>query len=168
MEAVERAFSVSSYELKTEMWNYQLHKRRLAGFLGRCELHIDLQSLEEIQAATHFLAGLRLGVARLGKRIRMEMKQMGAYINIQENVLLRDIWKDGLAKGLVKGKAEGAQSILFGLLEETFGVLPSWATARLRKASSQQIRRWIRKVLTAATLEVVIGRRSKVNRAPVA
>lgn len=98
----------------------------------------------------------------------MEMKQMGAYINIQENVLLRDIWKDGLAKGLVKGKAEGAQSILFGLLEETFGVLPSWATARLRKASSQQIRRWIRKVLTAATLEVVIGRRSKVNRAPVA
>ena len=91
---------------------------------------------------------------------------MGEYINIQENVLLRDIWNDGLAKGIakgivkgiVKGKAEGAQGILSGQLEAKFGALPGWAAARLRKASPEQIRRWSRKVLTAATLEAVVGK----------
>ena len=122
---------------------------------------------ERLLAQLMVLAGLR----RLEKKIRMEMKQMGAYINIQENVLLRDIWNDGLAKGIVKGivkgKAEGARSILSSLLEEKFGRLPSWATARLRKASPEQIQRWSRKVLTATTLEAVVGKRSAVSRQPV-
>ena len=105
------------------------------------------------------LAGLR----RLDKTIKMEMKQMSEYVDIQKNVILRDIWRDGLTKGRAegeaKGKAEGALAILSSQLEEKFGPLPSWAAARLRKATPDQTRLWSRKVLTAATLESVVGRR---------
>ena len=52
---------------------------------------------------------------------------MGEYVDIQKNVILRDIWRDGLTKGraegLAKGNAEGALAILSGLLEEKFGPL---------------------------------------------
>jgi hypothetical protein len=97
------------------------------------------------------LAGLR----RLDKTIRMEMKKMGEYVDFQKNVILRDIWDDVKAEG----KAEGALAILSGLLAEKFGPLPRWASARLRKASPEQIFDWSRKVLTAETLEGVVGQR---------
>jgi len=97
------------------------------------------------------LAGLR----RLDKTIKMEMKQMGAYVDIQKNEILREICDDVRAEG----KAEGALSVLTYQLEMKFGPLPGWATARLRKASPEQTRRWTRKVLTASTLEAVLGRR---------
>ena len=42
-------------------------------------------------------------VAALGQTITMEMKH-----DIHENVILRDIWRDGLTKGHAEGKAEGA------------------------------------------------------------
>ncbi len=58
LEDIEQALAVSAYELKTEMWDFGLHKRRLAGFLGRCELHIDRDSPAAVRAAIHFLAGL--------------------------------------------------------------------------------------------------------------
>ena len=101
------------------------------------------------------LAGLR----RLDKTIKIEMKQMSEYVDIQKNVILRDIWRDGLAKGKAEGKAEGALALLSGQLEEKFGSLPSWVVTRLRKASEAQTRRWSRKVLTADTLQAVVGRK---------
>jgi hypothetical protein len=93
------------------------------------------------------LAGLR----RLDKTIKMEMKQMGAHIDIRKNVILREVWDDG--------RAVGATALLSSLLEEKFGRLPAWASARLRKATPQQTREWGRKVLTAQTLQAVVSRR---------
>jgi predicted transposase YdaD len=101
------------------------------------------------------LAGLR----RLDKTIRMEMKKMGEYVDFQKNVILRDIWNDGKAEGKAEGQAEGALAILSGQLAEKFGPLPRWASTRLRKASPEQIFDWSRKVLTAETLEGVVGQR---------
>ena len=109
---------------------------------------------ERLMTQLTVLAGLR----RLDKTIKMEMKQMGEYVDIQKNVILRDIWQDGLTKGLAEGKAEGALAILSGQLEVKFGPLPSWAAARLRKATPNQTKLWSRKVLTATTLESVVGR----------
>ena len=91
----------------------------------------------------------------MDKEIKMEMKQMGAYVDIQKNVILKDIWDDGRAEG----KAEAALAILSGQLEEKFGRLPAWASARLRKARPEQTIRWSRKILTAEKLEDVVSRR---------
>ncbi len=110
---------------------------------------------ERLLTQLSVLAGLR----RLDKTIRMEMEQMSEYVDIQKNVILRDIWRDGLAKGKAEGKAEGAIAILSSQMEEKFGPLPSWVAARLRKATPTQTQLWSRKVLTAATLEAVVGRK---------
>jgi len=110
------------------------------------------------------LAGLR----RLDKRLRMEIKQMDSeYVDIWKNVILRDAWvkavKEGMAEGKVLGKAEGraeaASAMLSGLLEEKFGPLPAWASTRLRRATPEQTLRWSRKVLTAASLKEIVGRK---------
>jgi hypothetical protein len=93
------------------------------------------------------LAGLR----RLDKAIRMEMKKMGEYVDIQKNAILKDIWDEV--------RAEGATSILSAQLKEKFGPLPAWASTRLRKASPQQILAWSRLVLSATMLQEVVGRR---------
>ena len=58
LDSIEKALAVSAYDLKTEMWNYELHKKRIAGFVGRCELHVDQNSREGERMAIHFLAGL--------------------------------------------------------------------------------------------------------------
>ena len=97
------------------------------------------------------LAGLR----RLDKAIRMELKQMSQYVDIQKNVILKEIWADGKAEG----KTEGAIALLTDQLNQRFGPLPAWASARLRKATPAQTQKWSRMVLTASSLEGVLGKR---------
>ncbi|CAK8710991.1 Transposase [Candidatus Electronema halotolerans] len=67
----------------------------------------------------------------------------------------------GLEKGLAKGRAEGvaegktagmAESLLL-LAEEKFGPLPEELRTRVRLASVEQLRQWMSKVFTAASLE---------------
>ena len=107
------------------------------------------------------------GLRRLNKKITMEMKQMGAYIDIQKNDFLRGVWSkgitEGIAKGILKGKAEGRVEgelrMLSSLLAKKFGPLPAWATARLGCGTSHKARLWSSKMLTADTLEGVIGRK---------
>ncbi len=81
-------------------------------------------------------------VAALGQTITMEMKH-----DIHKNVILRDIWRDSLTKG----HAEVGRKALYSL--------PSWAPAHLRKATPNQTQLWSRKILTAAILEAVVGRK---------
>ena len=49
--------------------------------------------------------------------------------------------------------------VLQQLLEEKFGSLPRWAADRLDNATPVQLDRWVKKVLTAGTLEGVLGRK---------
>ncbi len=117
------------------------------------------------------LAGLR-GMAG---RVEWEMKTMGVVIDITKNpVLMR--WRReaieegeakgraeglsmGLSQGLSKGLSQGMSKILLEQLETKFGALPQWAESRVAKASPAQVERWARKVLTAKTLDGVIGKR---------
>ena len=69
-------------------------------------LQLKSPKRERLLTQLTVLAGLR----RLDKTIRMEMKQMSEYVDIQKNVILRDIWRDGLTKGRAEGKAEGKTS----------------------------------------------------------
>ena len=102
---------------------------------------------ERLLAQLTVLAGLR----RLDKAVRMELKQMSQYVDIQKNVILKEIWAEG--------KAEGAIALLTDLLHQRFGALPAWASARLRKATPAHMQKWSRMVLTASSLEGVLGKR---------
>lgn len=64
----------------------------------------------------------------------------------------------GRVEGLAEGKAEGMTIILQDRLETKFGALPKWAGARLTKANPAQLERWAKKILTASSLEGVLGR----------
>ena len=73
--------------------------------------------------------------------------------------------KEGERAGLVKGRQEGQQEgkqseaarMLSRLLRLRFGALPDWAEARLAQAPLEQLESWIEAVLTAQSLEGVIG-----------
>jgi len=49
--------------------------------------------------------------------------------------------------------------MLRGLLETKFGKLPKWVDERLENATSVQIERWSKKMLTAETLEGALGKK---------
>ena len=80
---------------------------------------------------------------------------MGNYINIEENIILRDIRDGGRAEGIAMGMAR----TLRDLLETKFGSLPAWVAERVGGGSEEQMQLWTRKVLTARTLEGVLGKR---------
>ena len=105
---------------------------------------------DRVLAQLIVLSGLR----RVAQEVKMEVEQMGVQIDIEENEFLREIF----ARGEASGAARGAAAMLHDLLETKFGALPAWAGARLETASAGQIQVWSRKVLTAGTLEGVIGR----------
>jgi hypothetical protein len=80
---------------------------------------------------------------------------MGVLIDVRKNpVLMR--WR---REAIAEGQALGMTRALREQLETKYGALPRWASDRLVKARPAQIERWIRKVLTAETLEGVLGKR---------
>ena len=97
------------------------------------------------------LSGLR-GIA--GK-VQWELNRMGVLIDVTKNpVLMR--WR---REAIAEGKALGMTSVLRELLEAKFGALPKWASDRLAKATPAQVERWVKKVLTAGTIEAVLGKK---------
>jgi predicted transposase YdaD len=123
-----------------------------------------LSEHERVRVLTQLvlLAGLR-GVS---ENLKMELSHMGSStIDIRKNVILREIWEQGEAEGIVKGKAqgvaegraEGKAELLLNLLRHKFGTVPKWAAERVRNARPAQLERWSHKILTAASLEGVLG-----------
>ena len=94
--------------------------------------------------------GALSGLRRLSEKFKMEVEKMGVYINIEENVFLKDIRDKGVAIGRVE--------TLRDQLEMKFGSLPAWAIERVMGGSGEEMRLWTRKVLTARSLPGVLGR----------
>jgi hypothetical protein len=57
-----------------------------------------------------------------------------------------------------EGRVEGGARILLGLLAARFGSVPAEARARILGATEPMLARWSLRVLTAPTLEAVLGR----------
>jgi hypothetical protein len=105
----------------------------------------------------------------------MEYEAMGIAIDIEKNVILKDIWNSGRAagkaegraegeakgeaKGRAAGKAEGRAQALISLLRAKFNRVPRWAQERIAKATPERLELWTRRTLTAETIEGVIGKR---------
>ncbi|MBI1789076.1 MAG: hypothetical protein HYR60_16215 [Acidobacteria bacterium] len=90
---------------------------------------------------------LLCGLRQLTGRLTMELKSMGATIDIAKNEILRDLVRDGQV------------SIVRGQLETKFGKLPKWVDERLGHAKLSDVERWSKKLLTAETLDDVLGKK---------
>jgi len=90
---------------------------------------------------------LLCGLRRLAGRLTMELKSMGATIDIAKNEILRDLMRDAQAH------------IVRGQLETKFGKLPKWVDERLSNARPSTVERWSKKLLAASTLEGVLGKK---------
>jgi predicted transposase YdaD len=100
------------------------------------------------------------GLRGASERLTMELKAMGISVDIDQNVFLKDIRDSAKAVGMAEGRVEGMVAIVREQMETRFGPLPKWARERLAKASPAQAERWAKKVLTAATVEGVLGKRT--------
>ncbi len=87
------------------------------------------------------------GLRRLTGRLRMELKAMSVTTDITKNEFVQDVVRDSLA------------NMLRGQLETKFGRLPKWVDERLEAATSVQVERWSKKILTADSLEGVLGKK---------
>jgi len=57
-----------------------------------------------------------------------------------------------------KAMRDARAKLIRGQLATKFGKLPKWVDERLEKAKSDEIERWSKKLLTAGTLEGVLGK----------
>lgn len=109
----------------------------------RCANELRGSERQRVLAQLVLLCGLR----ELTGRLTMELKTMGATIDIAKNEILRDLMRDGQA------------NIIRIQLESKFGKLPKWVDERLSHAKLSDVERWAKKLLTAETLEGVLGKK---------
>lgn len=90
-----------------------------------------------------------------------EDNTMSAYVNTFQMVARWEGQQEGLLQGRQEGLVQGthlcAERILRNLLIRRFGELPSWATARLKEASTDALERWSLQLLDATRLEDVFA-----------
>ena len=61
---------------------------------------------------------------------------------------------------MIRNAEQGARTeVLRDLLSAKFRTLPKWADEKLKSATPAKVQRWLRKILTAETLEGVLGKR---------
>lgn len=124
------------------------------------------QALEEPERSRVFTQiALLAGLRGASEQFRMEMKAMGVHVDIEQNVVLKEIYDTGFEKGSLQGRELGLQQgrqnmakLLCRLVEQRFGPLPEWASARILGASNAEIEQWASQVLSAPTLEAALGR----------
>ncbi len=84
---------------------------------------------------------------------------MGLAIDIEKNALLSEWHREARDKGRAEGRVKGMAALVAKLLSEKFGGLPKWARQRVDTAKPNQLDLWATRLLSADTLEDVIGRR---------
>jgi hypothetical protein len=61
---------------------------------------------------------------------------------------------------MIRNAEQGARTrVLRDLFTAKFRTLPKWADEKLESATPAQVQRWLRKILTAETLEAVLGKK---------
>jgi predicted transposase YdaD len=71
---------------------------------------------------------------------------------------INDAERRGRREGRQEGRIEGESRLLRKMIEIKFGAIPEWAEAVLRSADSEQIDRWAESILTAESLETLLGK----------
>lgn len=89
-----------------------------------------------------------------------EGRQEGILEGKQEGIL------EGKQQGKQEGIIEGRADTLRRLLVKRFGSLPDWAAQRLASATEEEQLRWIDGLITAASLEQVLGTQPNGSGSP--
>jgi hypothetical protein len=92
------------------------------------------------------------GILGMEQIVNERMKEAGV-INLMENKVLAPLILQQYEKGRIEGHQEALSGMLAELLTEKFGPLPAWADARLKSASGEELHRWAKRMLHAASLE---------------
>jgi flagellar biosynthesis/type III secretory pathway protein FliH len=67
-------------------------------------------------------------------------------------------WQEGRIEGLTEGRMEAMRETALALLELKFGALPDWATQMIHQADAAKLDAWTKAVLTAESLETLLGK----------
>jgi hypothetical protein len=68
-------------------------------------------------------------------------------------------WEErGIQKGRMEGRVKTLHETALALLELKFGPLPDWATQMIDQADAAKLDAWIKGVLTAESLEALLGK----------
>jgi hypothetical protein len=108
---------------------------------------------EEVISEIAVLCGLR----RLQEPLIMELKSMASLGN--EIFLRLPQVQDIVRDARVQADRDVRIQVLRDQLKGKFRTLPAWADERLEAATTVQVQRWLKKILTAETLEGVLGRK---------
>ena len=104
---------------------------------------------EEVISEIAVLCGLR----RLQEPLIMELKSMAS---LGTEIFLRLPQVQSIVRD---AKRDVRIQVLRDQLKGKFRTLPAWVDERLEEATTVQLRRWLKKILTADTLEGVLGKK---------
>ena len=110
---------------------------------------------EPLRQRTLLQLSILAGLRGLSERVTMELNSMNMEIDISKHAFLQSM----LDRGRAEGKVEGELKLIFKQMNAKFGRIPAWANQRLVEATPAQLDRWSLKILTADTIECVLGRR---------
>lgn len=100
---------------------------------------------------------------------KTEEGQQMRYVSSFERILMDQGFKKGLEQGIEQGIERGIEQgiergitrgeakLIERLLQQRFGDLPAWARQRLSLASESELTAWADVVLTADSLESILG-----------
>ncbi|AHK80101.1 hypothetical protein M911_14175 [Ectothiorhodospira haloalkaliphila] len=119
-------------------------------------------SRAEIQRLFHIIdwmiqlpRGLERGFLEVVYAIEEEKRM--PYINTAERLGMEKGLEQGMEKGLEQGHHLGVADTLRKQIALKFGELPTWADERLSQASDEQLDEWVVKILSAESLEALLG-----------
>ena len=104
------------------------------------------------------------GLRAYPREVLKEVEQMSVVIDWRKNPVLVEWWHQAVAEGREEGREEVLKCVrmlLIDLLQIKFGKLTKRALDRVNKAPAAQVSKWAKKVVTAETLEGVLGPRQR-------
>jgi hypothetical protein len=118
-----------------------------------CQRHWDKQRIIDLFYIVDWLMQLPEWLnSRVWQELEtIEEKEKMEYITSIERI--------GMAKGMVKGQ----YTLLKRQLERRFGLLPEWASEKLKNAKTKDFEAWSDAIFTAPTLEAVF-KKSEVSK----
>ena len=86
---------------------------------------------------------------------------------VRERALHDEVWfineakrqgrEEGRQEGLQAGRLEGESRLLRKMIQVKFGTIPPWVDDLIRSADSKQIDLWVESLMTAESLESLLG-----------
>ena len=115
----------------------------------------NIEELDNINDILEANAMLEQTIERWFTEATMKGMNQGLQKGLQEG--RQKGLQEGRQEGLQEGRQEGLTKALALLIQMRFGAVPDWAQARLDDASEEQLISWTGAILTASSLQAMLG-----------